>query len=107
MSFKSITRWLLQLALTRRAAILLTIAAVISCVATYSVMTKRSTDINTVYWLLNLDLILLLAMGTVVARQVVRLWSERKRGIAGARLHVRLVFIFGVLAAAPAILMAE
>ena len=45
-------------------------------------------------------------MGTVVARQVVRLWSERKQGIAGAKLHVRLVLVFGVLAAAPAILMA-
>ena len=92
--------------MSRRAAVFLTVAAVLSCLATYSVMTKRSTDINTVYWLLNLDLVLLLLMGTVVARQIVRLWSERKRGIAGAKLHVRLVFIFGVLAAAPAILMA-
>ena len=102
----SFIQYLSRLALSRRAAVLLTVAAVLSCLATYSVMTKRSTDINTVYWLLNLDLILLLMMGTVVARQVVRLWSERKQGIAGARLHVRLVFIFGVLAAAPAILMA-
>ncbi len=95
-----------RLALSRRAAVLLTVAAVASCLATYSVLTRRSTDIDTIYGLLNLDLVLLLLMGAVVARQVVRLWSEKKRGIAGARLHVRLVFIFGVLAAAPAILMA-
>ena len=106
MKYQGFIGYISRLALSRRAAVLLTVAAVLSCLATYSVMTKRSTDINTVYWLLNLDLILLLMMGTVVARQVVRLWSERKQGIAGAKLHVRLVFIFGVLAAAPAILMA-
>ena len=106
MKSQGFIKYITKLALSRRTAVALTIAAVLSCIATYSVMTKRSTDINTVYWLLNLDLILLLLMGTVVARQVVRLWSERKQGIAGAKLHVRLVFVFGVLAAAPAILMA-
>src|SRR3954464_479061 len=92
-----------RLALSRRVAVLLSAAALISCIATYSVLTHRSTDIDTVYWLLNLDLVLLLMMGTVISRQIVRLWSERKQGIAGARLHVRLVFVFGVLAAVPAI----
>jgi len=106
MIFQGAMKRISRVVLSRRAAVFLTVAAVLSCLATYSVMTKRSTDINTVYWLLNLDLILLLLMGTVVSRQVVRLWGERKRGIAGAKLHVRLVFIFGVLAAAPAILMA-
>ena len=106
MKFQGFIKYISRLALSRRAAVLLTVAAVVSCLATYSMLTKRSTDIDTVYWLLNLDLILLLMMGTVVARQIVRLWSERKRGIAGAKLHVRLVFVFGVLAAAPAILMA-
>src|SRR4051812_28602538 len=95
-----------RLALSRRVAVFLSAAALFSCVATYAVLTRRSSDIDTVYWLLNLDLILLLLMGTVVARQVVRLWSERKRGNAGSKLHVRLVFVFGVLAAVPAIMMA-
>jgi len=106
MRFNNFRAFASRIFLSRRAAVVLTVAALLSCLATYSVMTKRSTDINTVYWLLNLDLILLMLMGTVVARQVVRLWSERKQGIAGAKLHVRLVFIFGVLAAAPAIMMA-
>ena len=99
MRFQGSIKYISSLALSRRAAVFLTIAAVLSCLATYSVMARRSTDIDTVYRLLNLDLVLLLLMGTVVARQVVRLWSERKQGIAGAKLHVRLVFIFGVLAA--------
>ncbi len=106
MNFQGIIGFISRLALSRRVAVILTVAALLSCLVTYSVLTKRSTDIDTVYWLLNLDLVLLLMMGAVVARQVVRLWGERKRGIAGARLHVRLVFVFGLLAATPAILMA-
>src|SRR5690606_19614688 len=94
------------LTLSRRVAIFLAFAAVVSCVTTYMVLTRRTADINTVYWLLNLDLVLLLLLGTVIARQVVKIWSEKKRGVAGSRLHVRLVLAFSVMAAAPAILMA-
>jgi two-component system nitrogen regulation sensor histidine kinase NtrY len=99
-------KFLSRLTLSRNAAVFLTIAAVASGIATYLVLTHRSTDINTVYWLLNLDLVLLLLLGTIIARQVAKLWSERRRGAAGSRLHVRLVVVFGFLAAAPAILMA-
>ena len=95
-----------RLTLSRRVAVFLAIAVVASCVITYIVLTRRSAEINTVYWLLNLDLVLLLLLGTVVARQVVKIWSEKKRGVAGSRLHVRLVLAFSLMAATPAILMA-
>ncbi|MCE9507365.1 MAG: PAS domain-containing sensor histidine kinase [Alphaproteobacteria bacterium] len=106
MNFQAFGDLVSRLSLSRRVAALLSAAVVLSCAATYIVLTKRSNDIDTVYWLLNLDLVLLLLIGTVIAHQIARLWSERKRGIAGARLHVRLVLVFGVLAATPAILMA-
>jgi two-component system nitrogen regulation sensor histidine kinase NtrY len=102
-------RWsdkLSRLTLSRSVAIGLAVAAVASCVATYLVLTRRSADINTVYWLLNLDLVLLLLLGTVISRQLVKIWSEKKRGVAGSRLHIRLVLAFSLMAAAPAILMA-
>lgn len=95
-----------SLSLSRNVAVFLAVAAVVSCVATYMVLTRRSADINTVYWLLNLDLVLLLLLGTVISRQLVKIWSEKKRGVAGSRLHIRLVLAFSVMAAAPAILMA-
>lgn len=95
-----------SLSLSRNVAVFLAVAAVASCVATYVVLTRRSADINTVYWLLNLDLVLLLLLGTVISRQLVKIWSEKKRGVAGSRLHIRLVLAFSVMAAAPAILMA-
>ncbi|MEZ0259367.1 MAG: ATP-binding protein [Alphaproteobacteria bacterium] len=99
-------RRLTNLLLSRTATLWLATGAILSCVATYVVMTQRTASINTAYWLLNLDLVLLLLLGGTLARTIVNLWAERKRGIAGAKLHVRLVVIFGALATAPAIMMA-
>lgn len=95
-----------RLALSRRVAAVVLFLTVLSGVATYFVLAQKSDDLDAVYLLLNLDLILLLLMGTITARQVTRLWNKRKRGSAGAKLHVKLVYIFAVLAATPAILMA-
>src|SRR6202043_1791237 len=42
----------------------------------------------------------------IIAREVVLIVQARRRGRAGARLHVRIVGLFSVIAAAPAILVA-
>ena len=91
-----------------RLALFLFVAAIISGVATYGAL--RATppfgdNPNTVIWLLNLDLIILLVLVTIVARRMAGLWSGRRKGRAGSRLHVRLVFTFSLLATVPAILM--
>lgn len=104
--FRRLWGHFLRLLSSRRVAFGLTVAAVLSCVATYTVLTRSSTDINTVYAMLNLTLILLLLMGAVIARQIVLLWSQRRKGIAGSRLHVRFVLVFSILATIPAVLMA-
>ena len=54
--------------------------------------------------LANLSAVLLLV--AVLAGRLTRVWVERRRGSAGARLHVRLVLLFGGVAVAPAILVA-
>ncbi|MFT6580825.1 MAG: two-component system nitrogen regulation sensor histidine kinase NtrY [Alphaproteobacteria bacterium] len=96
----------------------LTLAALISGVATYTLLTQSpdaltspgapgvDSDASRIYLLLNLDLVLLLLLVIVIARRVVRVWSERRRGSAGSRLHVQLVVLFGVISAAPAIVVA-
>ncbi|MBV9692108.1 MAG: PAS domain-containing sensor histidine kinase [Alphaproteobacteria bacterium] len=48
----------------------------------------------------------ILALSGVVSWQVWGLWRERRSGRAGAKLHVRLVILFSVMAAVPAVLMA-
>ncbi|MDB5491743.1 MAG: sensory box protein [Micavibrio sp.] len=88
--------------------LLLTGAAVVSGIATYAALTSAppfGKDPKTVSLLLNIDLIILLVLVSMIALRLVRLWSGRRRGQAGYSLQVRLVFIFGFLAATPAIIM--
>jgi two-component system nitrogen regulation sensor histidine kinase NtrY len=92
-----------------RLSFLLIAAAIISGFATYAALTETppfGDSPNTVIWLLNLDLIILLFLVILIARRIVAIWSGRRRNIAGSRLHVRLVVIFSIMAAAPAIIMA-
>jgi len=100
--------WAHRVRLSRKLAIALAVAAVVSGFATYAVMTEGGVAPapGTVLLLLNLDLVLLLALGVVVARRIVMLWAERRRGMAGSRLHVQLVLLFSAVAVAPAIVMA-
>ena len=80
----------------------------LSGIATYAALTEAppfGNSPNTVIWLLNFDLIILLLLVAVIAHRIVALWSGRKRGLAGSHLQVRLVYTFSILAAAPAIIM--
>jgi two-component system, NtrC family, nitrogen regulation sensor histidine kinase NtrY len=90
-------------------AVALTLAVIAAGAATYAALTQTlpiAQDQNTVTLLLTLDGVLLLALGAVVARRIVALWVERQRGMAGSRLHMRLVAAFSLLAVLPAIIMA-
>ena len=42
----------------------------------------------------------------VISFEILKLWQARQRGRAAARLHVRVVALFSVVAAVPAVLMA-
>lgn len=91
-----------------QASLIIAICAVISGIATYMALTAAppfGSDPNTIIWLLNIDLVLLLLLIALIASRIVGVWSGRKRGLAGSHLHVRLVFTFSMLAAAPAIIM--
>ena len=101
--------WAQRVGLARYAAIALTVAAIASGIATYATLTGSppyGPDPNTVFILLNVDLVLLLLLATLIARRIVRLWFERRRGLAGSRLHTRLVLLFSLVAVTPAILVA-
>jgi two-component system, NtrC family, nitrogen regulation sensor histidine kinase NtrY len=92
-----------------RLAMALGALALASGIATFWALTPGGIplgDATTVRVLLLLDLVLLLLLGAVVARQLVRLWMERRRGSAGSRLHTRMVALFSLVAIIPAIVMA-
>jgi len=92
----------------RTLAILLVVAALASGLGTYLAMTGtiglRLTP-RSFQLLLLLDLVLLLALGVIVAWRMVSIWIEQRRGLTGARLHAVLVLWFGLVAMAPTILV--
>jgi len=101
--------WLRRSHLASRLAVVLTVAATLSGLATYVVLSGWlgiGADVDLVLGLLYLDVILLLLLGAVVARRLVQLVQARWQGSAGSRLHVRLVALFSLVAVAPAIVVA-
>lgn len=102
------TSLLKKLSFEKPLAFMLAISFIVSAGMTWSALKEippLGNDPDTILWLLNLDLVILLAFMVLVSRRVVGLWSGRKRGLAGSHLHVRLILIFSVLAAVPAIVM--
>src|SRR5215472_6183915 len=101
--------WAGRVGLGRKIAIALAIAALGSGIATYLALTGAppfGPHPNTVLSLLYLDLILLLALGAVIAKRLVEVWAERRRGLAGSRLQIRLVILFSLIAVLPTIIIA-
>jgi two-component system, NtrC family, nitrogen regulation sensor histidine kinase NtrY len=95
--------------LSRKLAFLVVLSAVVSGVITVFAWTGAADfgpDPDTVVVLLYLDTVLLLLLGAIVVRQLVRVWAERRRGLAGSGLHVRVVILFSLVAVTPAILVA-
>jgi two-component system nitrogen regulation sensor histidine kinase NtrY len=101
--------WLRQPKVGAQLALALTAAAALSGLATYVAISgwlNVAAEPDLVLGLLYLDLILLLLLGAVVARRLVQLIVARRQGLAGSRLHARLVAMFGLVAVAPAIVVA-
>lgn len=101
--------WARHVRLSRKLAYVLAAAAVASGALTVFTMTGSKSaayDLNTIIMLLYLNAILLLLLAAVVARKLATVWAERRRGRAGAGLHIRLVVLFSLVAVTPAILVA-
>ncbi|MSO92731.1 MAG: PAS domain-containing sensor histidine kinase [Rhodospirillales bacterium] len=93
----SLARWL---------AYALGIAAMVWGVVTVLTMSNRTSDLQTIGDYLKADIALLVLLGIVVGWRLLALWLERRRGLAGSRLHVRLVVLFGLVATVPTVLVA-
>jgi len=85
---RQVRGWAGRIGLWRNIAIALAVAALASGIATYLAFTGASPigpRPGAVLSLLNLDLILLLALGALVAKRLFEVWAERRRGLAGSR----------------------
>jgi two-component system nitrogen regulation sensor histidine kinase NtrY len=102
-----LTAWTQTHAMGNRLTLALVALATFMGVLTYTAMTAHSPlsgNINRLILLLNVDLVVLLLLVTAIARRVVRLWTNSRRGVAGSALQVRLVGLFSMLVAFPAII---
>src|SRR5262249_27785988 len=83
--------------------------ALLSAVATFLVLANLTPILPTHYVVLALlaaNAFTILFVIAVIAYELWRVLQARRRGRAAARLHVRIVALFSLVAAAPAILVA-
>ncbi|MGI9423458.1 MAG: ATP-binding protein [Hyphomicrobiaceae bacterium] len=92
-----------------RIGLLVVTLALISGIATYLILTgltpivPRSWVVLTVLFI---NVAMIIAMIVVLSWPISALWLAWRRRIAGARLHIRIVALFSIIAALPAILLA-
>ncbi len=106
---RRVRTWAGGIGLWRKVVVALAAAALASGVATYLALTGASPfghRQGAVLTLLNLDLVLLLILAAIVAKRLVEVWAERRRGLAGSRLQIRLVGLFSLIAVLPTIIIA-
>ncbi len=107
---RNLLRRVADLLLGRAMTIGLATTALLLAIGTFSILSGGSpfgpSSPGVVVGMVLVNMSVLLVLGASLAGRLVRVWSERRRGSAGARLHVRLVLLFGVVAVVPAILVA-
>ncbi|MGC2413390.1 MAG: PAS domain-containing sensor histidine kinase [Stellaceae bacterium] len=106
---RQVRTWAGGIGLWRKGVVALAAAALTSGIATYMALTGAPPFAHrpgAVLTLLNLDLVLLLALAAIVAKRLIEVWAERRRGLAGSRLQIRLVGLFSLIAVLPTIIVA-
>jgi two-component system nitrogen regulation sensor histidine kinase NtrY len=83
--------------------------SVVWALATFLILTNLTPIApreEVVYVVLFVNLLLIIAMVAVIAVHAVGLWRAWEKKVAGARLHARIVGLFSLIAALPALLLA-
>jgi two-component system nitrogen regulation sensor histidine kinase NtrY len=85
------------------------VAAVLSALTTCLVLanlTFVSPTYNVVVTLLAVNFVTVLLLLAIIGREVWHIIQARRRGSAGARLHIQIAILFSVIAVVPAVLVA-
>jgi two-component system nitrogen regulation sensor histidine kinase NtrY len=102
-------RGVIAILLGRVATLLLASVTLLLAIASFAIFAGRinfAVHSGVAIGLIVADAVALVLFIMVLVGRVTRVVLERQRGAAGAKLHVRLVFLFGGVAAVPAILVA-
>ena len=101
--------WLSRIFTSNTLAFTLAAVSIVAGIITYLALTQYSllsADPATVSGLLALDLILLASLAAVISGRVLSLIKAQRQGMAGAKLQLKLVLTFTMLAVAPAVAVA-
>ncbi len=85
------------------------VLSLISALTTYLILTGLTPiapSNRVVFNVLSINVVLIIAMIAVIAWQFWGLWQAWRNEVPGSRLHVRIVALFSLIAALPAILLA-
>lgn len=95
--------------LWRRAGLAIMVVALVSIGVTFAIL-MGLTDIDptrdVIMTAMTINGALAAVLLGVIGFEILKLWQARRRGRAAARLHVRVVALFSLVAAVPAVLMA-
>ncbi|MGQ0676214.1 MAG: ATP-binding protein [Rhodospirillales bacterium] len=106
---RRLVQWAERHRIGRVFTVLLLLATLAAGVGTYMAFAGGrflAGGANTLLLMLYIDLALGLLLAAVVAQRLARLWAQRMRGSAGAKMHTRLVMMFGIVAVTPAVVVA-
>jgi two-component system nitrogen regulation sensor histidine kinase NtrY len=109
MERRSVAAYALDIVLGRVSTLVVASLALLLGIATFAILAGRiklGVHSGSAIGLSVADFAALLLLIIVLVGRVTRVVLEHRRGAAGARLHVRLVFLFGGVAAVPAIVVA-
>ncbi|MBI1954303.1 MAG: PAS domain-containing sensor histidine kinase [Proteobacteria bacterium] len=107
--FSFITHFENRFQLGRKLPLVLSFAALVLGIVTYIALTRVEPLHEKADWLVPLiytDLLLLLFLAIFIAKRLVELWLERRRGLIGSKLHIQIVMLFSFVAVVPAIFVA-
>lgn len=95
--------------LWRRAGLAIMVVALVSIGVTFSILmglTSIDPTREVIMTAMTINGALAAVLLGVITFEILKLWQARRRGRAAARLHVRVVALFSLVAAVPAVLMA-
>lgn len=94
---------------SRTMALGLSLGAMISALATYGAISQGDTPFTTnptlAYSMLGFNILLLLALISLVGRRTYELWRALKAGSIGSRLQTRIIVMFSVVAMLPTLIV--
>jgi two-component system nitrogen regulation sensor histidine kinase NtrY len=102
-------RRVLNIAVGPVGTVLLAMVALIAGVATYAAFSGLAPDIlpyNSLPTLVLADAAIVVILSCLIAFRLVSILMARRRGKAGARLHVRMVLLFALMAVMPTVVVA-